>query len=362
MHVVLIISSLSAGGAERVLSSLANHWSKRGHEVTIITLAQSNTPPFYSLAKEIKLKQLGLSNSTTSIPHRLLNIFKRLLTLRKTIKTLSPDVVISFISSMNITTLLASGRLTVPIIVSERTHPVYHKLPPLDTLLRRLLYPKATKVVVQTQSAADYFRPLDNIAVIPNSVSVPPTIAQQHSDVHQIISVGRLIPSKGFNILIQAFSKIVLDFPNMKLTLYGEGEERQTLEKLVADLNLKGRVFLPGLTQNIQAKLAEADLFIFPSHYEGFPNALCEAMATGLPVIASTCSGNVDVIQDGVNGRLFPVGDIEKLTHLMHELIQDTSQRHRLSTEAQKITDRLAEDKIYQMWDDLICNITAPAQ
>jgi glycosyltransferase involved in cell wall biosynthesis len=362
MHLVLIISSLSAGGAERVLSNLANYWSKKGHTVTILTLDQPRAIPFYPLAKEIKLKQLGLCEATTSILHRLLNIFKRVLTLRKTIRILSPDGVISFISSMNFTTLLACGGLNLPIIVSERTHPVYHKLPLFDTLLRRLLYPTAAKVVVQTQSAADYFRPLDNIAVIPNSVSVPPTIAPQHSTVHQLISVGRLIPSKGFNLLIQAFSKIALDFSHLNLTLYGEGEERQALEKLVADLNLKGRVFLPGLTQNIQAKLAEADLFIFPSFYEGFPNALCEAMAIGLPVIASACSGTVDVINDGVNGRLFPVGDTEKLTYLLRELIQDTSQRHRLSKEAQKITDRLAEDKIYQMWDKLICNVTASEQ
>ncbi|MBW8308954.1 MAG: glycosyltransferase family 4 protein [Candidatus Paracaedibacteraceae bacterium] len=362
MHVVLIISSLSAGGAERVLSGLANHWAKRGHTVTILTLAPSDAIPFYPLDKKIKLEQLGLSEISRSLPHRLLNILKRILTLRKTIKTLSPDVVVSFISSMNITTLLATWGLTIPVVVSERTHPLYHKLPPLDNLLRRLLYPKAAKIVVQTQSAADYFLPLDNIAVIPNSVRIPPILAQQQEDVHHIISVGRLIPSKGFDSLIQAFGKIAHDFPKIHLTLYGEGEERRNLEKLVSELNLKDRIDLPGLVQDVQAKLAKADLFIFPSHYEGFPNALCEAMAAGLPIIASNCSGNIDVIQDGVNGRLFPVADIGKLTHLMRELIQDPAQRHRLSIEAQKITEHLAEDKIYQMWDDLICPLTAFAK
>ncbi len=362
MQLVLVISSLYAGGAERVLSGLANHWAKKGHQVTILTFAPSDAIPFYPLDKKVKLKPLGLSETSPSLWHRLLNIIKRILTLRKIIKALSPDVVVSFISSMNITTLLAAWGLRIPVLASERTHPLYHKLPPLDDLLRRLLYPQAAKIVVQTQSAANYFLPLDNIAVIPNSVRLPRTLALQQTDVHHIISVGRLISTKGFDSLIQAFSKIAQEFPYSHLTIYGEGEDRRKLEELISRLNLTGRVFLPGLVQDIHSQLAQADLFVFPSQYEGFPNALCEAMAAGLPVIASDCSGNVDIIQDGINGRLFPVGDIEKLAPLMREMIQDPAQRYRLSTEAQKITERLAEDKIYQMWDELILSLTAAAK
>src|SRR5690606_29753976 len=110
-------------------------------------------------------------------------------------------------------------------------------------------------------------------------------------------------PHKGFGALITAFSEIVLQKPDITLTIYGEGAERQNLESLIRGLNLTASVFLPGTVRDVEGIMYQADLFVFPSHYEGFPNALCEAMAMGLPVIASNCSGNIDIIREGVDGR-----------------------------------------------------------
>jgi GalNAc-alpha-(1->4)-GalNAc-alpha-(1->3)-diNAcBac-PP-undecaprenol alpha-1,4-N-acetyl-D-galactosaminyltransferase len=171
-----------------------------------------------------------------------------------------------------------------------------------------------------------------------------------------LISVGRLIPSKDFSTLLYAFSTVHKTHPDATLTIYGDGEERSNLEKLRADLNLDDCVFFPGIVKNIQEKLVEADLFIFPSRFEGFPNTLCEALAVGLPVIASDCSGNRDVVQDQVNGLLFSIreGAIDKLASLISQLLEDPIQCQRLSTEAKKITDQLSEEKIYRLWDELI--------
>jgi len=113
-------------------------------------------------------------------------------------------------------------------------------------------------------------------------------------------------------------------------------------------------VFLPGDVQNIQEKLLEADLFIFPSRFEGFPNALCEALATGLPTIASNCSGNVDVVQDGVNGRLFSVGNVDQLTTTSLELIHDLPQRQLLSKNAKKLPQTFSPERIYKLWDTVM--------
>ena len=142
--------------------------------------------------------------------------------------------------------------------------------------------------------------------------------------------------------------------PTLHLTIYGEGAARSTLEALIQRLNLTGRVSLPGTTQNIQAALSKSDLFVFPSRYEGFPNALCEAMAVGLPVIASACSGTVDVVRDGIDGRLFPIGNREALICLLQELLHDPIQRTRLSQEALTISDRFNEAAILQLWEDLL--------
>ena len=356
MHLTLIISSLDSGGSERALSELANYWASQHHQISLITLDSPNSQPFYPLDPKINLVQINQFSVEFSIIGRLKNIFNRIFCLRKTIKRLNPDVIVSFVDVMNITVIIATIGLNIPVIVSERTHPGYHRLPILYKKLRQFFYPKATIVITQTQSAASYFKNLNNIFIIPNTV-LKPTLVKQNIVVaspKQIVSVGRLCFSKGFDTLINAFYKLSINYSDLTLTIYGEGAERVNLENLIASLNLQNKVQLPGAIKNIQEALIQADLFIFPSHYEGFPNALCEAMAIGLPVIASNCSGNIDIVKDNVNGRLFPVGDVEALSKIMQELIDDLEQRKKLSLNARKISEEFSEERIYEMWEQAI--------
>ncbi len=355
MHLTLIISSLNSGGAQRVLSNLANHWSSQGHEISLITLDNSQSLPFYPLDSNIRLFQLNKNNSESSRIKRLFSLGDRFFSLRQKITKLKPDVIISFVDIMNITTLISTLGLKIPVIVCERTHPQYYKILPLYQNLRRLLYPKAKQVIVQTKSVAHYFRNLKNISIIPNAISSPSiTKKDVESAPKHIVSVGRLCPFKGFDTLIYAFSNLHQYHPKLMLTIYGEGQERENLEKLIISLNLEDKVFLPGTIKNIQEALITSDLFIFPSHYEGFPNALCEAMAVGLPVIASNCSGNIDIVQDGIDGRLFPVGDTEALTQLTIDLLKDPNQRMKLAQNAKKICDRFHPDRVFDLWDQAI--------
>ncbi|MFM8454710.1 MAG: glycosyltransferase [Gammaproteobacteria bacterium] len=136
MHLALIISSLNAGGAERVLTELANYWVSKGHQVTLVTLASPDAKPFYPLHSKVRLIQLNQTQSESSFLTRLGNILRRVFYLRKTLKTLNPDVVLSFVDVINLTTLLASVWLKTLVIVSERTHPFYHKLPAIYNRLR----------------------------------------------------------------------------------------------------------------------------------------------------------------------------------------------------------------------------------
>lgn len=355
MHITLVISSLDPGGAERVLSQLANHWASQGHKVSLLTLAAPDAQPFYPLNPKINLRQLNQRDLSSWLLGRLFNIGKRLWILRKSLKSLSPDVIVSFVDVMNMTTLLATYGLNLPVVVSERTHPRHHPLPSLYKRLRPLIYPKAARVVVQTQSSADYFPSLMSKTVIPNAVPKPSKIKSAFSEPpKQMISIGRLCPFKGFDTLIHAFNILQKTHPNLTLTIYGEGKERQKLEDLIGSLTLQDKVSLPGVIQNIHDALREADLFVFPTLYEGFPNALCEAMAIGLPVIASDASGNVDIVQDGTDGRLFPVGDTEALARIVGELINDEAQRLRLGENAQRVCERFHTNHIFSLWDQVI--------
>lgn len=385
MHLVLIIHSLNPGGAERVLSRLATHWATQGHQVTLLTIAPLPEPLFYPLDPRIHLKSFNHSSSSASsapasFSQRLESFARRrnwlrstlralgfgkvaafitfvrcMPWIRHTLRTLQPDKVISFIELTNLMTLIAAWGLKIPIIASERTHPAYYTLPKVVHMLRRWLYPKAFKVVMQTASAARYFKTLDNIAIIPNPVPCPPRQKEGlATPVQRIVSIGRLCPFKGFDTLIHAFAKLTATFPHLQLTIYGQGPARPALEHLIATLGLCDRISLPGVTPHVYEALYNTDLFVFPSQYEGFPNALCEAMAVGLPVIASACSGNIDIIRDGLDGRLFPVGDSHTLAALMRQLIENETERTQLAHQARTVCTRFHPDHIFHLWDALL--------
>ncbi len=361
MHITLIISSLNSGGAQRILSELANLLVSKGYQLSLVTFASVSSVPFYPLDPSIHVIQLNQTYRQSLLFMRLKNNVMRIISLRKTIQKLNPDIILSFIDVTNITMLIASIGLKIPVLVSERTHPGYHKLPMIYQKIRQIFYPKATCVIVQTPSVANYFHDAGfgklNLKIIPNVIPKPlytkPAISVS-AKVRNIVSVGRLCPFKGFDVLIQALSQLLSAHPYLTLTIYGEGYERLNLERLVHSLGLQAKILLPGAVQNIQEALLNADLFIFPSQYEGFPNALCEAMAVGLPVIASACSGNIDIIQDGIDGRLFPVGDVQALTKITLELLGDVAQRQRLAENAKQICDRFESDRIFKLWDEVI--------
>lgn len=354
MKITLVISALSAGGAERVLSNLANYWDEKGHDVTLITLAA--TEPFYSLSKTIKLDQLGQTSADRkNFLARLYMILKRLYFLRKAIQKSAPNVVISFVDVMNITTLMACFGLRIPVVVSERVDPNFHNISHLYQFLRKFFYPFAKNVIIQTQSAASYFTKLKNIVVIPNAVQKNKSLNRDFFlPVKSVISLGRLCKQKDFPTLIKAFTEVHKLYPNLTLTIYGEGEERANLQELIQALNMESYIFLPGIVFDIETILTQAEFFIFPSLYEGFPNALCEAMTAGLTVMASNCSGNIDVVKDGDNGRLFPVGDVYALVSLMKEILSDPLQCQKLSQNAKNLAKTYSPKKIYQLWDSVI--------
>jgi glycosyltransferase involved in cell wall biosynthesis len=366
MKICLIISSLSAGGAERVLSLMANHWAGKGHDVTLMTLA-SVASDFYAV--DLRVKRVGLDLMRAS-PHQFAGAFnnlRRLGVLRLAIRHAEPDVVVSFMAETNVLVLLASRGLRLGVIVSERVDPSRHSIGTVWSWLRRRLYRRADRVVVQSEQVRDWFGAFvgrERLTIIPNPVNVTNEsnngvsmagMTGGRSNRPTMIGMGRMTSQKGFDLLLKAFSIAVRELPEWRLVLLGEGEERSALEQLAERLGLAGKVFFPGRVQTPQAILRQAELFVLSSRYEGFPNALLEAMSCALPVISFDCqSGPSEIIRDGIDGLLVPAEDVEALASAMMQLMGDPAQRARLAVQVVHVTDRFGMEKVMALWDEVV--------
>jgi glycosyltransferase involved in cell wall biosynthesis len=275
------------------------------------------------------------------------------LNLRRLLVASEPDVVLSFITVSNVLTIIAAVGLPVRVVVSERTSPgVHFAVEPLWRALRRLCYRWADKVIVQTEDAAQWVAENCGVnpIVIPNSLRILPDIACERELL--IIAVGRLSKEKGFDLLLEAFARISPDFPGWRVAILGEGTERQALLDLRDRLSLAGRADLIGQSQEVETWMARSGLVVHPSRREGFPNVVLEAMGMGAAVICANClSGPSELIKDGINGRLVPVGDVEALARAMSELMSNPDLRRTLGQEASQVRQHYEQAAIMSRWE-----------
>lgn len=360
-RLVFIIYKMIGGGAQRHLSNLVNFLSSRGWSISILTFDDGSSPSFYDLHPSIQIIPLSIMRRQNGFLRSLAMPLLRPWILRRAILKTKPDVVIPFVDLTNILTLISTMGLAVPVIASEMTHPQYHKMGKLWGFVREWAYRRARCVVVQTDVGLSFFS--KNIQrrsrVIPNPVIVPENHNPDTSDndfenTKTIIAMGRLSKEKGFDLLLRAFAVVADRCPEWKLVVWGEGDQREMLESLRKELALTEKVSLPGITRKPYEKMMESDLFVLSSHFEGFPNVLCEAMACGLPVISFDCpSGPSSIIRDGYDGLLVPPEDVAELAISMEKVISDPELRANLGKNAREITDRFAVDKVAGMWEKL---------
>jgi glycosyltransferase involved in cell wall biosynthesis len=280
--------------------------------------------------------------------------------LRRALAETVPDAVISLMTATNILTLLATAGWKQPVLVQEQIDPHGEPIGRLWETLRRWTYPRATHVVVLNERSLSYFSPAvqKRGRIIPNPAVIsgaPRTSSPRHDGAKTLIAMGRLVEQKGFDLLIAAFAKIAAENPQWSLTILGEGPLRADLEALIATHGLRDRVRLPGLSREPHEHLRAADLFVLSSRYEGFPLALCEALACGLPAVAFDCpTGPSEIIRPGLDGLLVPPGDVAALSAALQELMRDQPRRESLAARAPEVLQRFGLEKIMGLWEALL--------
>lgn len=356
---------MQGGGAERVAALLCNQWVRQGHAVTLMPTFSGRGDCLYPLDERVKLDYLA---DRVNINRPLLNNkFHRFIMLRSVIREIRPDIILSFLTHVNVAAIISSLGLKVSVVVSERTYPPAMPLGFLLTLARKWLYPFAKSVVVQTEVTKSWlsgYSPRINAVVIPNPIIWPFPEVDRNTKTNFVVSdkakivlaVGRLGEEKGFDVLIQAFAEIASLQIEWHLVIVGEGSERKKLEQLVGQLGLDDRISLPGRTDNVSAWYQQADLFVLSSRFEGFPNALLEAMAHGVPAVSFDCqTGPSDIIQNGVNGMLVaPENGASGLAKALSSLMTDGSLREKLGQQATNVRERYAIEKIAAQWDKVL--------
>ena len=342
--VVFFCGALKEGGAERVISILANRMSDIGRNVEILLYYDREV--FYTLSSKVDVISVEKETGTK-------NLLKNLLWIRRYFRKCH-GAICSFLAPFNILAILAGFGTRARIIVADRNDPRFVPGNKWIRKLRDFLYRFADCVVVQTQNNKSYFSDAvqKKCKIVYNPVDLKENagLALRTEKKIRIVSVGRLMEQKNQRMLISAFAAVHNEFPEYELTIYGEGPCRNELEKQIEELGLKESVFLPGNKKNVHELIADAELFVLTSNYEGMPNALIEAMCLGLPVISTKVSGATDLVIDGENGALISVGDKEQLIKVLKELIVDSNKRKQYATMAMKLNEELNIQSIIDKW------------
>ena len=353
IRICLAIPSLQPGGMERVMSEIAWNFSKRENVELHLLMFGRERDVFYDIPENMAVHKPGFKFNNNL---RTLSTLRTIGYIRKEIKKINPDSVLSFGNYWNSLVLLSCLGLKYPVFVSDRSKPDKN-LGRTQNWLRNKLYPKAAGVIAQTQKAKDVYQKMyrnDNMVVIGNPIrGLSPNNGIEREKI--VLSIGRLINTKHYDRLIDVFSQI--DAPDWKLVIIGGDalklHNSEKYKQQVEQLGLQDRVILTGTLKNVDDYLHRSSIFVFPSSSEGFPNVVGEAMAAGLPVISYDCvAGPSDMIVEGENGYLIPVFDDELFKQRLLELMEDEPKRETMGKKAKETIKKyeinMIVEKFYQ--------------
>lgn len=325
MKILFCIDTMTKGGAERVISNLANMFVNEGNEVYILTLLNGDSA--YQLDDKIYFDSLKIKEGKKNVIEKIFSILKNVINMRKYIKRNNFDVIISFLPRASWYSAISTIGLKNKLIISERNDPNSIYKSKLQKKMYRLIYNMADGIVFQTNDAKNFFskKVQNNSVVISNPVNdIFFDNVKVKKRLKNIVNVGRLSEQKNHKLLIDAFADFSKEYRDYKLIIYGEGPLRKELEAQINNLGLANKVLLPGIENNIKDKIYNSSMFVFTSDYEGMPNSLMEAMALGIPCISTDCpcGGPREIIENNVDGILVHVNNKDEIILAMKKIIE----------------------------------------
>lgn len=349
-NVSFIIPHIGKGGAERVVTNLANQLCIDGYTVKIYTILSDEEK--YKLLDGVEHIHLGVNCS-----NKILRMILRFSRLRKLIKNDTAETIIAFDRYYGICSSIGTGKR---VVGSERNDP-YSNMPKysLQKYFRDWLYGKVDFMVFQTQYAKEYFNEKiqEHSTIIPNPVSTD--FLPQPFDgnrTKEIVTACRLTEQKNLPMMIQAFLQFDKKHPGYKLVIYGEGNLKNKIQDMINQHNVSEKIVLAGYAENLPYKIYNAAMYVSSSNYEGISNSMLEALAMGLPTVCTDCpaGGAAMVIKDGVNGKLVPVKDVEAMAEAMCSIIEDEDKTREMSATAVQVRENYSISKIIKRWEEVI--------
>ncbi len=355
--VLFHIYSLGKGGAERVVTTLAGEMARRGMDVCIATLATEKEE--YPLPEGVRRIDVGLSEAENK-RSKLSRMDLRIRKLKNCLAKEKPDVVYAFMQTANYRAILAARSLKIPVIISVRSDPRVDYASSKQKLISGSLYKKAAGAVFQTAQARDFFPPevAGKAAVILNPISEKYLKTERGSERRKVFAaVGRFHDAKDYMTLVKAFEIFLEDHEEYSLEIYGgdSGDNsRLQVAEYVHGHGLDKKILFMGSRSNVADCIKDVTAYVLSSKYEGMPNALMEAMAIGLPVIATDCpcGGPAALIRDGENGLLSEAGNPKELAAAMGKMADYPDEAERVAAEAKKIREIAGTARITDEWLD----------
>lgn len=347
--ICIVTRNLLSGGAERVISQLANYFvSDENVECSIVTLYKADL--FYTIDDRVKIHQIDVK-VTNGIMDKLL----RYKAFRQFVMETKPDIILAMPEEIGIYAIAAVMGTGIPIVVSERNNPWVMPNKKITRILRKILYPMADGFVFQTQKAASFFsKSIQRKGIVlKNPLELARIPSRYLGDrKKEIVSVGRLEEQKNFRVLIDAFVIVQQVHPEYRLTIWGEGRKRSELEAYAAHQLPKGKWSFPGRSDNVLNDIRDSACFVLSSDYEGVPNALIEALAMGIPCVSTDCEpgGARELISNGNNGWIVPIKDVNALAEKICFMIDHPEEAEKMGSRGLEVKEEFNVAMVGKKW------------
>ena len=350
-HILFIVDTFAKGGAGRVVSEISSEMFKKGEHVIVCTFGDNGVLyPLASGMEHIDGSHIGKKLKPSFV--------EKIKFIRRIIKAKKIEIIISFLTPLNVVAILAGLFAGSKVIISERNNPEYDKCCVRDRMLRKLIYRYADGFVFQTEEIQNWFSSSirQRACIIENPIN--PLLPPPYFGVpcKKIVMAGRLNAQKNYPMAINAFAQISAEFPDYQLEIFGAGHLEKDLQQMINEKALTDRILLRGHSNCLFDEIKDASLYLMTSDYEGMSNSLMEAMGMGLAVITTDHGGGGarSLITDDVNGILVPVGDVGMLVEKMRIVLKDNEKRMTLAKNAFLIRNRFSIERITEKWQDYL--------